>query len=57
MESSSEAMRIHMSAAAREQLMQEKSTLAVTSRGTIDVKGKGASRWEGWGWVGGGLKI
>lgn len=51
MESSSEAMRIHMSAAAQEQLMQEKSSLAVTSRGMIDVKGKGASRCEG-GWGG-----
>jgi hypothetical protein len=43
MESSSEAMRVHMSAAAQEQLVQEKSKMAVTSRGIVDVKGKGIS--------------
>lgn len=43
MESSSEAMRVHMSAAAQEQLVQEKSKMTVTSRGIVDVKGKGTS--------------
>jgi hypothetical protein len=43
MESSSEEMRVHMSATAQEQLVLEKSKLTVTSRGIVDVKGKGAS--------------
>jgi len=41
MESSSEAMRIHLSGAAHTQLVQEKSTLATTSRGMTEIKGKG----------------
>ena len=41
MESSSEAMRVHLSGAAHEQLVAEKSKLACTSRGVIDIKGKG----------------
>jgi class 3 adenylate cyclase len=43
MESSSEAMRIHLSGAAQEELVCEKSKLSLTSRGVIDIKGKGAS--------------
>jgi class 3 adenylate cyclase len=41
MESSSEAMRIHLSGAAHAQLVEEKSTIATTTRGTINIKGKG----------------
>lgn len=41
MESSSEAMRIHLSGAAHTKLVEEKSTLATTSRGMTDIKGKG----------------
>lgn len=47
MESSSEAMSIHLSGAAQEELVCEKSKLSLTSRGVIDIKGKGASRWRG----------
>ena len=43
MESSSEAMRVHLSGAAHEQLVAEKSKLACTSRGVVDIKGKGES--------------
>ena len=43
MESSSEAMRAHLSGAAHEQLVAEKSKLACTSRGVVDIKGKGES--------------
>jgi class 3 adenylate cyclase len=41
MESSSEAMRIHLSGAAHARLVEEKSTLATASRGMVDIKGKG----------------
>lgn len=44
MESSSEAMRIHMSGAAHAELVEEKSKLSTTSRGVIEVKGKGVFR-------------
>lgn len=43
MESSSEANKIHLSDAAYEELVQESSKLSCTSRGVIDVKGKGVS--------------
>ena len=41
MESSSEAMKAHMSDAAHARLCEENSKLKTTPRGMIDVKGKG----------------
>lgn len=41
MESSSEANKVHMSGAAHDELVAIKSTLKCTSRGVVDIKGKG----------------
>ena len=41
MESSSEANKINISGAAYEELIKEKTKLTLTSRGIIEVKGKG----------------
>lgn len=53
MESSSEAMPIHLSGAAHAQLVEEKSTLATTSRGVVDIKGKGelSNSWTAHDWA------
>jgi hypothetical protein len=45
MESSSEANKVHASAAAYEELQKEGNKLSIQSRGVIEVKGKG----ESWG--------
>ena len=43
MESSSQANKVHASGAAYEELQREGSKLTLTSRGIIEVKGKGES--------------